>query len=100
MQRFIELNPQLAQCSVCSERMAKAKKESSEGSGSTGNTISDGKIIFLEHVHRVGQFVREEKKIIPIIWDDMLRSIPVNVILVSGVGSKILIVMQGTLTRG
>ncbi len=77
------LNPQLAQCSVCSERIAKTKKESSEGSGSTNNGVSDGKILFLEHVHRVGQYVREQKKIIPIIWDDMLRSIPVNVILVS-----------------
>ena len=45
--------------------------------------MSDGKILFLEHVRRVGQYVRDKKKIIPIIWDDMLRSIPLNVLQVS-----------------
>jgi hypothetical protein len=44
--------------------------------------ISDGKLLFLDHVTRVGQYVREKKKIIPIIWDDMLRNIPLGVLQV------------------
>jgi hypothetical protein len=44
--------------------------------------VSDGKLLFLDHVTRVGQYVREKKKIIPIIWDDMLRNIPLGVLQV------------------
>ena len=68
---------QLAQCPICSERVTKARKEGDN------TPISDGKLLFLDHVRRLGQYVREKKKIIPIIWDDMLRNIPLNVLQVT-----------------
>ena len=32
--------------------------------------------LYLQHVSRVGQYVRKKHDKIPIIWDDMLRNIP------------------------
>ena len=33
----------------------------------------DGKTIFLDHVLRLGKYVRLQKRKIPIVWDDMFR---------------------------
>lgn len=42
--------------------------------------------LFLSHVSRVARYVREtHPKVIPIIWDDMLRQIPTEKIKESGI---------------
>ena len=66
---------QLAQCPICSDKAAKSRKDTTD--------VTDGKLIFLDHVRRLGQHVRQKKKIVPIIWDDMLRNIPLSVLQVS-----------------
>jgi hypothetical protein len=68
---------QLAQCPACAEKASKSRKESDAAS------VADAKVLFLDHVHRVAQFVREHKKVLPIVWDDMLRSIPLQILQVN-----------------
>lgn len=46
----------------------------------------DRETIFLEHVVRVAKYVREKHKVIPIIWDDMLRNFNPEKIRISGLG--------------
>lgn len=74
---------QLGQCSVCSEKIARANNDPDV------KYHQDGRSIFLEHVHRVGTYVRESKHVIPIIWDDMLRTIPPVTLLDSGIGDVV-----------
>jgi hypothetical protein len=40
-------------------------------------------------VHRLGKYVKEKKRLIPIIWDDMLRSIPAQTLIESGIGQYV-----------
>ncbi|CAG7704513.1 unnamed protein product [Allacma fusca] len=44
--------------------------------------------VFLHHVTRVASIVRKKDKI-PIIWDDMLRSVPAKRLVDSGIGSLV-----------
>ena len=52
-----------------------------------GSTILNDQSLFLQHVHRVGSYVKEQKGLVPIIWDDMLRKIPAEKLHESGIGS-------------
>ncbi len=77
---------QLGQCSLCSERMA------AKNSDPKAKLYYDAKALFLDHVRRVGEFVRKKRnsvngrEVMPIIWDDMLRSIPEDTLSQSGIG--------------
>ena len=71
----------LAQCPVCAERLNRANEDPK------ATRYYDSKWLFLEHVHRLGKYVRQEMRRIPIIWDDMLRSIPAQNLLDSGIGA-------------
>jgi hexosaminidase len=74
---------QLGQCSKCSERIAEANSKPDS------TAYFDGKTLFLEHVHRIATYVREKSSVTPIIWDDMLRTIPLQTIQNSGIGSLV-----------
>jgi hexosaminidase len=66
---------QIGQCSICSEKLLAANTDPNNNNG-----YQDGKSLFLKHVYRVGQYVKNEKNVIPIIWDDMLRTIPAQIL--------------------
>ena len=55
------------------------------GSGNSGGILND-QSLFLQHVHRVGTYVKEVKGLVPVIWDDMLRKIPAEKLHESGIG--------------
>lgn len=75
---------QLGQCSVCSEKLMSANNNPNFSGG-----YQDGKTLFLQHVKRVGEYVRHEKRVLPIIWDDMLRTIPAHILHDSKLGSVV-----------
>lgn len=70
---------QLGQCSKCLDRL------SAMNAKSTGNSYYDTRYLFLSHVRKVGSLVTRAGKV-PLIWDDMLRSIPLSDIKESGIG--------------
>lgn len=70
---------QLGQCSKCQDRLSALNDKS------TGNSYYDNRYLFLSHVRKVGSLVDRAGKI-PLIWDDMLRSIPISDIQESGIG--------------
>ena len=67
-------------CPVCNEKLMQANSDG-------GSTILNDQSLFLQHVHRVGSYVKEQKGLVPIIWDDMLRKIPAEKLHESGIGS-------------
>jgi len=71
---------QLAQCPVCSERVAAKNADPSDSS------YYDGRSLFLDHVHRVGSYVRDRWGMKAIVWDDMMRTIPEETLVRSEVG--------------
>lgn len=75
---------QLGQCPVCSEKLLAANT-----SPNNNNGYQDGKTLFLQHVHKVGSYVRNQKNVIPIIWDDMLRTIPAHMMHDSKLGEVV-----------
>ena len=74
---------QLGQCSKCSERIANANNNPD------ATSYYDAKTLFLEHVYRVASYVREKNKVIPIMWDDLLRTIPMQTMQNSGIGTLV-----------
>ena len=74
---------QLGQCSKCSQRITEANSKTESAS------YYDSKSIFLEHVHRVAEYVRNKHRVVPIIWDDMLRTMPMQTLANSGIGDLV-----------
>ena len=68
---------QLGQCPICSQKLLTANTDPSNSNG-----YQDGRSLFLQHVHRVASYVKNQKNVIPIIWDDMLRTIPAHILQV------------------
>lgn len=73
---------QLGSCSRCQKRISQANSDPKN------KGFYDSKALFLDHVHRVGTYVREQSRI-PIIWDDMLRTIPGDTLTSSGIGAVV-----------
>jgi len=73
---------QLGLCSACVERLSLANAVG------TGSSYYDGRYIFLQHVYRLGNYLREQGKV-PIIWDDMIRSMPKSEVKSSGIGDVV-----------
>ena len=74
---------QLGQCPLCLEKISAANNDPKES-----NVYHDGKTLFLQHVHRLGTYVRS-KSVIPIIWDDMLRTVPSQTLEAAGIGDVV-----------
>ena len=68
---------QLGQCPICSQKLLTANTDPNNSNG-----YQDGRSLFLQHVHRVASYVKNQKNVIPIIWDDMLRTIPAHILQV------------------
>ena len=45
--------------------------------------------MFLEHVRKVAKYVNEKRNMKALIWDDMLRSVPQNELIQSGIGKLV-----------
>ena len=75
---------QLGQCPICSQKLLAANTDPKNTNG-----YQDGKSLFLQHVHRVASYVKKQKNVIPIIWDDMLRTIPAQILHDSKLGDVV-----------
>ena len=75
---------QLGQCPICSQKLLQANTDPENAQG-----YQDGKTLFLQHVHRVGAYVKNQKNVIPIIWDDMLRTFPAHILQDSKLGEVV-----------
>lgn len=75
---------QLGQCPICSQKLLTANTDPSNSNG-----YQDGRSLFLQHVHRVASYVKNQKNVIPIIWDDMLRTIPAHILQDSKLGEVV-----------
>jgi len=73
---------QLGSCSRCVERLARANEESQ------GNAYYDNRFLFLSHVKKVGEMVAKLGKV-ALVWDDMLRTVPLSDIKDSEIGSVV-----------
>ena len=75
---------QLGQCPICSQKLLQANTDPENAQG-----YQDGKTLFLQHVYRVGNYVKKQKNVIPIIWDDMLRTFPAHILQDSKLGEVV-----------
>ena len=75
---------QLGQCPICSQKLLQANTDPEIAQG-----YQDGKSLFLQHVYRVGNYVKNQKNVIPIIWDDMLRTFPAHILQDSKLGEVV-----------
>ena len=75
---------QLGQCPICSQKLLQANTDPENAQG-----YQDGKSLFLQHVYRVGNYVKNQKNVIPIIWDDMLRTFPAHILQDSKLGEVV-----------
>ena len=71
---------QLGQCPICSQKLLTANTDPNNNNG-----YQDGRSLFLQHVHRVASYVKNQKNVLPIIWDDMLRTIPAHILVVCNI---------------
>ncbi|CAG7828947.1 unnamed protein product, partial [Allacma fusca] len=75
---------QIGQCSLCIERMAKSQLTSVD--------------LFLDHVSYVAQYIKDSYDVRPLMWDDQFRSVDEDLIVKSGLGSLVEIVVWDYLT--
>jgi hexosaminidase len=69
----------IGMCHLCQDRMAKFKIQESH--------------LFLQHVKTVAEHVKSRYNVQPLMWDDEFRKLDENVILQSGLGSLVEIVV-------